>query len=219
MTATKPTLEQFAAYQAAYDYFNGELFGGELRPCLLVFRDAARKKNGVVLGHFCANRWASGVFSGDEPIHTHEISLNPITLTRPLEDTLGTLVHEMAHQWQQDIGKPPRGGYHDRQWAKKMVQIGLIPSDSGEPGGKQTGQRMTHYVDPQGEFARSLELIPDAVRLPWVTGEALGIKGPKKPAERNKVKYTCPGCEANVWGKAELKLVCGECDEPFEAAE
>ena len=46
--AVPPTLAQFRAYQAAWDYFNRVLFKGELRPCLLVFRDGRPVKNGVV---------------------------------------------------------------------------------------------------------------------------------------------------------------------------
>lgn len=212
-TRMKPTIEQFRKYQAAYDYFNRVLFAGQLRPCLLVFRDGKKKKGGVVLGHFAWDRWANA--DGET---CHEISLNPETLRRPMSDTMGTLVHEMVHQWQQDHGDPPRTGYHDREWAAKMVEVGLIPSDTGEPGGKQTGQRMTHYTDPDGAFQKALDAMPADIALPWATGETLGLA--KKPApkkSRNKVKYTCPGCAANAWGKPELRIVCGECDEPFEA--
>lgn len=63
-----------------------------------------------------------------------------------------TLVHEMCHLWQEDFGKPSRGGYHNRQWADKMIQVGLMPTDTGEPGGQLTGQRVTHYIIPDGKF-------------------------------------------------------------------
>lgn len=31
----------------------------------------------------------------------------------------------------------------------------------------------------------------------------------------NRVKYTCPSCSANAWGKPKLNLVCGDCNVPF----
>lgn len=31
----------------------------------------------------------------------------------------------------------------------------------------------------------------------------------------NRIKYSCPTCEVNVWGKPELTILCGECSEPF----
>ena len=211
----KPTLEQYRKYQAAYDYFNKTLFAGKLRPCLLVFKDRRAKKGGIVLGHFGPNRWTSA--AGDT---CHEISLNPDVLTRPLWDTMSTLVHEMAHQWQQDHGTPPRAGYHDREWARKMEEIGLVPSNTGAPGGRKTGQQMDHYVDEAGAFKRALDAMPEAITLPWTSGlpVVLGGKEKAKAKAKNKVKYTCPGCDANAWGKPGLNIVCGECEEPFAEA-
>ncbi len=218
MGVVKPTLEQFRKYQAAYDYFNKSLFGGELQPCLLVFREGKRKANSIVVGHFAPFRWWRG------PLHCHEISLNPEALNRELCETMSTLVHEMAHQWQQDHGTPPRGGYHDRQWAAKMVEIGLIPSDCGGPGGRQTGQRMSHYIQEGGGFDEALKAMPETVRLPWVTGHQLTIvRGKPEDADkeektRNKVKYHCPDCKTKVWGKPDLHIICGDCDARFAEA-
>ena len=31
----------------------------------------------------------------------------------------------LAHQWQFDLGTPPRKAYHDRVWARKMDEVGL----------------------------------------------------------------------------------------------
>src|SRR5689334_17792613 len=32
------------------------------------------------------------------------------------------------------LRNPPREGYHDRQWAAKMKEVGLQPTDTGKPG-------------------------------------------------------------------------------------
>ena len=211
----KPTIEQFQRYQAAYDYFNKSLFGGCLKPCLLVFRDGKRKGRGIVVGHFAPHRWSK------EGETCHEISLNPEALSRELSETMGTLVHEMAHQWQQDHGEPPRAGYHDRQWAAKMMEIGLVPSHDGRPGGKMTGQSMDHYVEPSGRFAAALKKMPASVRLPWKSGnlKLAGAAAAPEEKSRNKIKYKCGGgCGANAWGKPGLKIVCGECEAEFEPA-
>jgi len=34
--------------------------------------------------------------------------------------------------------------------------------------------------------------------------------------EKSKVKYTCPQCKINAWGKPKLKLICGECTKRME---
>ena len=56
---------------------------------------------------------------------------------------------------EQTHGTPPRRSYHDRQWAAKMKEIGLQPSTTGEPGGKETGQTVTHYIVKGGAFAQA----------------------------------------------------------------
>ena len=67
-----------------------------------------------------------------------------------------TLAHEMAHAWQYHFGKPSaEAGYHNVEWGTKMEEIGLMPSNTGEPGGKRTGQQMTHYIVEDGPFAEA----------------------------------------------------------------
>ena len=61
----------------------------------------------------------------------------------------------MAHQWQRHHGKPSRTGYHNKEWAAKMIEVGLVPSSTGEIGGKQVGQHMTHYIADGGAFAQA----------------------------------------------------------------
>ncbi|HIE17406.1 MAG TPA: hypothetical protein EYP71_04350, partial [Dehalococcoidia bacterium] len=89
----------------------------------------------------------------DGDVVVDEIALNPTHFKeRTMAQTLSTLVHEMCHLWQHHFGKPPRGNYHNKQWATKMLSCGLIPSDTGREGGKQTGQNMTHYIEDGGVF-------------------------------------------------------------------
>ncbi len=204
----KPTLQQFHAYQAAYDYFNESLFCGTLRPCLLNFRGRSKRN----LGLFFPSRW-----SRSDGTATHEIALNPDVLKRALVETMSTLVHEMCHQWQEDFGEPPKGNYHNRQWSQKMESIGLAPSNTGEPGGKKTGRQMTHYVMRDGAFDRAWRAMPKSVLLPWLSGEAPKT-APAPSKNKNKVNYVCK-CGNRVWGKSELLIQCGICGEQYEANE
>src|SRR6516225_9588180 len=83
-----------------------------------------------------------------------EIALNPATFRgRTDREIASTLLHEMVHLWQYYFGKPPRKGYHNREWGDKMESLGLMPSEDGQPGGKRTGQRVTHYIIEGGPFA------------------------------------------------------------------
>jgi hypothetical protein len=97
-----------------------------------------------------------------------------------------------------------------------MEELGLMPSSTAAPGGDRTGQRVSHYIIDGGAFARAFDAMPAECLLPW-TCEELG--GGKKKPMRSKVKFTCPGCEANAWGKPGLLLRCGECDLPMASEE
>ena len=205
-SARTPTGEQFAAYQALAQYFNERLFAGTLPPVLLNFSRKGRRTRGF----FAPNRWEKG------PALTHEISLNPQLLKErsPLE-AAATLVHELCHLWQFVFGHPSRTGYHNQEWADKMEAIGLMPSDTGEVGGKRTGQQMTHYVISGGPFEQAFGAMSQEYLLPWISGESVARSQPRRSS---KVKYTCRGCRTNVWGKPGLSLLCPLCDRPFVAA-
>jgi hypothetical protein len=200
-----PTAEQFAAYQGMAEYFNEQLFGGQLPPILLNFSRQGRRTRGF----FAPYRWEKGAAT------THEISLNPQLLRErtPLE-TAATLVHELCHLWQFSFGTPSRAGYHNREWARKMEAVGLMPSSTGEPGGRRTGQQVSHYVLPGEAFARAFEMMPAEYRLPW---RGRPVEPARRPRRPSKVKYACPGCRTNVWGKPGLSLVCPACDRLFVA--
>lgn len=198
-----PTGSQFTAYRALYDYFNATLFGGSLRPVILNFSRAAKS-----LGFFAPLRWERGNET------THEISLNPAYLkTRPARDVAATLVHEMVHLWQQEEGKPSRRGYHNEEWARKMEEIGLAPSSTAAPGGERVGYRMSHYIVEGGRFARAFDEMPREFLLPWTCWERQEGKDGKSRPRISKLKYTCPRCSANAWGKPGLSLRCGVCEE------
>lgn len=40
--------------------------------------------------------------------------------------------------------------YLNRDWAEKMLSLGLIPSDTGRPGGKMAGQKIASYPGERG---------------------------------------------------------------------
>ena len=203
-----PTTAQFESYQLMFDHFNRELFGGSLPHVMLNFsRDHKR-----AVGYYAPRTWQQAKHRLDE------ITLNPDHLKRGAKETASTLVHEMVHLWQFNQGTPSRTGYHNREWAAKMEQVGLIPSNTGKPGGKRVGQQMTHYIQKDGAFEKSFEKL--ARTLPWESeSRCRGSSGQRK-YDKSKVKYTCPSCGSHVWGKPMLRIECVDCEVRFgEAAE
>ncbi len=215
MKSTDPTTAQFAAYRAMWDYFNTVLFDGTL---ILNFSRLSRS-----LGSFAPERWRD---AGNHV--THEISLNPAHLKGDnAKDAASTLVHEMVHLHRHRQANPRRRGYHDRLWADKMEALGLMPSSTAAPGGARVGYRMSHYIIPGGAFERAFERMPTSCHLAWTRGidnDARGgvekkkaKKAKKEAARKARVKYSCPECDLNVWGRGGLRLRCEDCDEELAA--
>ena len=202
------TEHEYRTFQRAYSFFNGKLFANSLPDLLVTLQRHAGAK-----GYFAPERFKGRVENENEKITAHELALNPDVFTgRSDEAILSTLVHEMVHVWQETHGTPPRRSYHDRQWARKMKEIGLQPSTTGEPGGKETGQSVTHYILPAGRFADAYaELAASGFRINWQSVPFNGRERKKKAA--SKTRYTCPGCGTNAWAKPQTKLICGACYE------
>jgi len=242
----QPTHELYDFLSRAYEHFNRALFDGGLAPCMLTVQ---RQKG--CMGLFYPERWIT-----ENGAKCHELALNPAYFAAyRIIELFQTLVHEQCHMWQQEYGKPSRSGYHNREWAGKMESIGLMPSRSGEPGGKRTGQCMSDYALPGGRFLQAARAFTDqGGTLKWMDrfpvvnksrpdtppvelgqepgAEALlapvtslfpeleneDIKTLNPSTDRNKIKYTCPGCGCNVWGKPALRLRCDDCNRPLDAA-
>ncbi|HSH44042.1 MAG TPA: SprT-like domain-containing protein [Arenicellales bacterium] len=156
----RPTRELYDYFSRAYDHFNRTLFDGALAPCMLTVQ---RQKG--CMGLFYPERWVAA-----DGVRCHELALNPTYFgaSRVIE-LFQTLVHEQCHMWQQEFGQPSRSGYHNREWAAKMEAVGLMPSSTGEPGGRRTGQHMSDYALPDGRFlAAARAFMAGGETLQWL---------------------------------------------------
>ena len=161
-----PTSELYAPLIAAYDHFNQSLFASKLPPVIFTLQ---RKKN--VMGFFAAKRWGNS-----QGKLCNEISINPAYFASSrLIEVFQTLVHEMVHAWQFHFGHPSDGHYHNKEWAQKMMDVGLMPSDTGEPGGAIVGRHMSDFIMKQGAFMNAAQslLQEEAFKLNWVDRLAL----------------------------------------------
>jgi hypothetical protein len=149
-----------------------------------------------------------------------EIALNPQHFaSRKTTEVLATLTHEMVHLWQHHKGQPPRKGYHDRQWAGKMKEIGLWPTDTGQLGGKETGQRVSQLIQKMGPFGRAVDTLLRE-RPAILFQDLANADDPiRKKKTESKTKYTCPTCGLNAWAKPAAPLVCGNCHEDMKDGE
>lgn len=217
----KPTKETYGRLQLAYDLFNKHLFDEKLPDCLITLQ---RRKRSY--GFFCSNR-----FGREDGKTADEIALNPSHFReRPLKEILATLLHEMVHLWQHHNGTPGRGRYHNREFADKMKEVGLQPTDTGEEGGKETGERVHHLVVPAGAFDRlTTQMIARGYEITWIERPRLDPNAAPETAGEDqssskesksgkRVKYICPdeSCTQKAWARHDAHLMCGDHEKVME---
>jgi len=227
-----PTEESYNELQQAYNYFNENLFSGELPLCLITFQ---RVKN--TYGYHSSKRWTNKT-----GLKTDEIAMNPTYFaTRKTSETLSTLVHEMVHLWQEYFGSPGRGRYHNKEWAEKMKLVGLQPFNVTNDK-RETGDRVSHYIVQNGKFEQCTNSLTDnGFSITWLDRQIeaqpeteleensldeeiihnIEIINSSEDEKRSlqkstggqRIKYTCPNEHYSVWGKNNINPICGECNE------
>lgn len=158
--AINPTTQIYDSLITAYNHFNEELFAGKLPPVMILLQRKAK-----TMGYASSNRWQNG--SG---IQVDELAVNPeYFLGYPILEIWQTLCHEQCHIYQYRYGTPSRRSYHNKEWADHMESIGLIPSSTGAPGGRKTGQSISDYALENGLFYKAaLKLFYRGHALPWL---------------------------------------------------
>ena len=228
----KITSNEYSNLDKMYEFLNKTFFGTKLPDCLMTMQRKAHSS-----GYYSYKKFKNRT-AGD--IYTDEIALNPDIFEAYSDiQIISILAHEMCHLWQFHYGTPGRTGYHNKEWSSKMESIGLMPSDTEKPGGKKTGQNMSDYIIPGGRF--EVILIPlmqhESFKINWQSDTRQGqlksildlldnqsneddsqeTKEKQEEAQKllkkkNKLKYTCPSCKLNAWGKPGIILICGKCD-------
>ena len=201
---TKHTVDQAEAFQEIFDFFNDNLFAGELPLVILNFSRSSAK----TLAFHKSNTWTPE--SGNNQDKLSEISLTPRFLNRPKIEIFSSLVHEQCHLWQHNFGKKKsRAGYHNQEWADKMLEVGLKPVSSN---GTMTGQSVSHEIVSGGKFEQSFKVIEKDLKLPFLV-----LNEDKKVISKaTRSKYLCDICSAIVYGKREMKIICGECNVQYK---
>ena len=191
------TPAEYRVFQQAYDFFNRELFENSLPQVFVTLQ-----RHHKTAGYFSPERFTGRV----DATVVDELALNPDSFSGQTDsEILSILAHEMAHVWQEAHGKPGRGRYHNLEWAAKMKEIGLHPSDTGAPGGKETGDRVSHYIIAGGLYAKAYsKLKAKGLHLHWQSQS-------RQNNNTSKTKFTCPECGQNAWAKPGASLICGEC--------
>lgn len=205
-----PSTEIYGTIDAAFAAFNRDLFSNTLRRPVITLSRTGRRTAG-----FLRTDRFQRVGNGQR---ASEIALSPSEFSRPLAEVMATLTHQMVHLWQALYGSPSRAGYHNSEWAKRMMALGLQPTSDGTSSGKATGQTVSQLMIVGGPFDRSLRtLIADGFEIAWREAlDAIDDNDQKPGGEASgRVKWHCPSCRQSALAKASAELSCFKCKVPL----
>lgn len=183
---------------------------------------AAPASRGNVLGHFAALRWR-GRKEDARPVH--EVVVVAEHLDRPVEEVLGTLLHEAAHalSFERGVKDCSRNQYHNQNFKKAAESLGLHVEQMPHYGWART--RLTD--ETKTRYAQELALLAQVLvhRAPEAAPGRTGTKTPSddaeegddKPRSRNrKATCACPYI-IRVSKKTldETAIRCETCGERF----
>lgn len=93
-------------------------------PGVVILAAPSLKKQLNVLGHFAALRWSARKKGNDR---IHEVVVVAEHLDRPVEEIVGTIVHEAAHamNFERSIFDCSRSQYHNQRFKEAAEELGL----------------------------------------------------------------------------------------------
>lgn len=196
--------EMQAAFQAAFNAINRDFYNNELEKVIIAVKEG--RKEGV-LGTFCS---AKDWIQNGKARHEIIISANYIG-SRTVEQTITTLMHEMAHlyNFQNEIKDTSRGGiYHNKKFKETAEAHGLHIEFSDQIGWSLT--------TPTQE---TKQWIKDNIPI-----KAFGIykqvdeKDPKSSGKSKQSyrKYICPTCGLIVRATKDCNIACIDCGKQME---
>jgi hypothetical protein len=98
----------------------------------------------------------------------------------------------------------------------------LVPSNTGEPGGKSTGDRVSHFIREGGLFDKACAtFLTDHAALLYQ--DLAYSTAEDEPTVRNrlrkaasKTRYVCPACGLRAWARPGAQIRHVDCDEEMD---
>ena len=150
-----------------------------------------------------------------------EINIGAGTLSRPIENIVSTLLHEMIHYWndQNGIKDCSRGGtYHNKKFKELAeaceLNVQCHPTygwSVTSPSEKTLEFCLEHNLTEIRITRNDLSIL-----IPTGTGNGSGALTPTENGARKKSstrKYACPCCGLSVRATRNVNIACIDCSE------
>lgn len=199
-----------------FDILNREFFESALsRPTITI------QSTPKAYGHFSLNKdtWISK--NGG----THEINIGAGTLSRPIENVVSTMLHEMVHYFNyiNGIKDCSRGNtYHNKQFKSKAEACGLIITHSDTYGWSHTEPSDT-ILQLVLDYDLS-DILINRNEMPTFATGTMGTKSggseiPIAPPRTSSTrKYVCPCCGMSIRATREVRIECMDCERQMVLA-
>lgn len=190
------TISQATAFlEKAFDVLNKKYFDSTLSKPVITIQSAPGTN-----GHFTQyDAWH------DQKKGYREINISAENLSRPIANTVGTLVHEMVHMYcdMNDIQDTSRAGrYHNNRFKAEAEKRGLSIDYDKTIGWSITTPtpELRSFVAAQGW--RKLTL-----------SRSFEVKDPKAKKPSSTRKYICPCCGMSVRATKDVEIACIACSD------
>ncbi|MCZ2719969.1 SprT-like domain-containing protein [Erwinia amylovora] len=234
----KPTQQAYEELQVAYDHFNQTLFDGSLPTCLITLQ---REKK--TYGYFSAERFVHADGKRTDEIAMNPAYFAVCPPEEIMQTLVHEMTHLWQYhfgkpgrggyhnkEWaskMESIGLMPSstgqpgGARTGDKMADYAIEGGLFMEEYNKL--MQEDFRIS-WMDRFPARDRLLAAL-ESGNIHQFAGDLseMGIEvsengemSIKQGNKSNRIKYTCPKCETNLWGKPELNVICGDCETTFE---
>ena len=188
---------------------NARYFNNEIAEPVITIQSTPRS-----YGHVTVSKiWHKA--NGDQ---CHELNIGAGTLDRPIQEVVGTLMHESVHLWHLGRGVQDcsRGGaYHNKRFRDKAEQCDLKISYDPRIGWSITEptEALIDFIISQGWEDIHMGRTDGYIRTgPGGTAQpGGGITGGRRPSSTRKL--ICPKCGQSVRATKKVNILCGDCME------
>jgi hypothetical protein len=204
-------MKTYITYGGAFKHFNFHLLNNILNPPLITLQNNVSEFGCAFVGSVSnkgnPNETADKIILSQK--HVAIFSVHFI---------LSCLVRQMVVLWAHYHGTPSRPGYFNRCWADKMKELGLIPSASNEVGGRETGQKLRHFIEAGGAFDRACSAFLSDNEAVLYQDRSFSVRagdvdavGARTTKAKSKTRFTCFRTGLNAWAKPDAHIFCGCC--------
>lgn len=195
-----------------YDKLNADFFNGELVRPVITIQSSSRS-----YGHYTLYDAWSVKGEGYK-----EINIAAGTLNRPIEYTVCTLLHEICHQYNNEIAHVQdcsRGGtYHNKYFKRTAEAHGLTVTRSEKYGWSITSPSDELLDWILNNDIQEIKLNRNEYHGIRIAGGNAAAEGgaPMPSAQPNhNHRYVCPHCHNIARSGKPIRLICGDCLQPM----